>query len=106
MLLALRMNKGEIWERSLIVQNFRNNIIQVYNFASLTPLLSAAISSAMQGYGYSDINNYLDIQFTSGAVYRYSDVPEGTFNGLLGASSQGGYFNEAVRNVYFFERLE
>ena len=26
--------------------------------------------------------------------------------GLHGASSQGGYFNEAVRNVYFFEKLE
>lgn len=66
----------------------------------------AAVSSAMQGYGYSGISNYLDIQFTSGAVYRYSDVPEGTFDGLHGASSKGTYFNEAVRNVYFFNRLE
>jgi len=60
----------------------------------------------MQGYGYSGINNYLDIQFTSGAVYRYSEVPVAAFDGLHGASSQGGYFNEAVRNVYPFERLE
>jgi hypothetical protein len=67
---------------------------------------NAAVSSAMQGYGYSGINNFLDIQFTSGAVYRYSEVPVVTFDGLYGASSQGGYFNEAVRDVYPFERLE
>lgn len=66
----------------------------------------AADSSAMQSYGYSSINDFLDIQFTSGAVYRYFDVPGGTFDGLHGASSQGGYFNEAVRNAYLFERLE
>jgi hypothetical protein len=67
---------------------------------------NAAVSSAIWGYGYSGINNYLDIQFTSGAVYRYSEVPVVAFDGLHGASSQGGYFNEAVRNVYPFERLE
>ena len=66
----------------------------------------SVVSSAIQGYGYTGINNYLDIQFTSGAVYRYSDVPEGTFDGLQGASSKGSYFNESVRNVYLFERLE
>jgi len=65
-----------------------------------------AVSSAIQGYGYSGINSYLDIQFTSGAVYRYFDVPEGVFDGLDRASSKGGYFNQSVRNVYLFERLE
>ncbi|MBE0500069.1 MAG: KTSC domain-containing protein [Desulfuromonadales bacterium] len=67
---------------------------------------NAADSSAMQGYGYSGINRYLDIQFTSGAVYRYSEVPAMAFDGLHGASSQGSYFNEVVRNVYPFKKLE
>ncbi|WP_323846679.1 KTSC domain-containing protein [Microbulbifer magnicolonia] len=62
-------------------------------------------SSALAGIGHSSISSALDIQFQSGAVYRYSGVPEAIFFGLLGAASQGGYFNEHVRNVYATEKL-
>lgn len=67
---------------------------------------NAAASSAIQGYGYSGINKYLDIQFTSGSVYRYSDVGGGVFDGLYQASSKGGYFNQSVKDVFPYERLE
>lgn len=66
----------------------------------------AASSTAIQGYGYSSINQYLDIQFTSGEVYRYSKVVDDVFEGLQGASSKGGYFNTTVRNAYPYEALE
>lgn len=65
-----------------------------------------ASSSALQGFGYSGINRYLDIQFTSGAVYRYENVEESVAQALGAAPSQGGYFNEAIRDVYPFVRLE
>lgn len=66
----------------------------------------AASSSALLGFGHSKINNFLDIQFTGGAVYRYENVFADVFEGLRTAPSQGGYFNEYVRNAYVFTRLE
>lgn len=65
-----------------------------------------ASSSAFDGYGFTEMNELLDIEFGSGGVYRYSDVPESTFNGLLSASSKGGYFNEYIRDRFSFEKLE
>ncbi|WP_442914998.1 KTSC domain-containing protein [Marinobacter sp. G11] len=46
------------------------------------------------------------VRGTIGGVYRYSDVPESTFNGLLSASSKGGYFNEYIRDRFSYEKLE
>ena len=65
-----------------------------------------ASSSAMLGFGFSGLSKYLDIQFTSGAVYRYDEVSPGVFDGLRSASSQGGYFNEWIRDFYTYLRLE
>ncbi|HCW91821.1 MAG TPA: KTSC domain-containing protein [Marinobacter sp.] len=52
------------------------------------------------------MNELLDIEFGSGGVYRYSDVPDSAFNGLLSASSKGGYFNEYIRDRFSYEKLE
>src|SRR5690554_79667 len=65
-----------------------------------------ASSRAFDGYGFTEMNELLDIEFGSGGVYRYSDVPESTFNGLLSASSKGGYFNEYIRDRFSYEKLE
>lgn len=65
-----------------------------------------ASSTALQGFGYSGINRYLDIQFTNGAVYRYETVEEWVARTLGAAASQGSYFNEAIRDVYPYVRLE
>lgn len=65
-----------------------------------------ASSSAIDGYGYSAINQILDVEFDAGGVYRYSNVTQSTFDGLKNASSQGGYFNEFIRNDHAFTQLE
>lgn len=65
-----------------------------------------ASSTALQGFGYSEINRYLDIQFTNGTVYRYENVFDSVVQGLVTASSQGGYFNAAIRDIYPYTRLE
>ncbi|WP_281649133.1 KTSC domain-containing protein [Parendozoicomonas sp. Alg238-R29] len=65
-----------------------------------------ASSSVMNGFGYSAINQLMDIEFVSGSVYRYSHVSPTAFNGLENAESQGGYFNTRIRDNYVFERLQ
>ncbi|WP_080641839.1 KTSC domain-containing protein [Teredinibacter turnerae] len=66
----------------------------------------AASSSALSGFGPSDINSLFDVEFVSGGVYRYYSVIQSIFNGLQGTSSQGGYFNVNIRDVYEYELIE
>lgn len=46
----------------------------------------------------------LEIEFVSGAVYRYTAVPRRVHRELLGASSLGGYFNREIRGRYAYRR--
>lgn len=39
----------------------------------------------------------LEIEFTSGLVYRYSAVPEKVWTGLIQSSEAGKYFSEKIR---------
>jgi hypothetical protein len=43
----------------------------------------------------------LEIEFRSGRVHQYFDVPEPNYNGLLAAKSKGKYFNLKIRNRFF-----
>jgi TIR domain/KTSC domain len=49
-------------------------------------------SSNLASVGYDPDSCVLEIAFHSGSVYRYFDVPECLFQGLLGASSHGRFF--------------
>ncbi|MBY5992223.1 KTSC domain-containing protein [Ferrimonas balearica] len=65
----------------------------------------AVTSSAMDSFGYSKINRMLDIEFVSGGIYRYYDVPHSIVSGLHEAESKGRYFHQAIRDVFEYERL-
>lgn len=60
-------------------------------------------SSTLQSVGYE--NNVLEIQFLSGGVYQYFDVPEHVYQALLAASSKGSFFSQAIRGVYRYARV-
>ncbi|MCO1654109.1 KTSC domain-containing protein [Pseudonocardia humida] len=62
-------------------------------------------SSSVRSLGYDPANRALEVQFASGAVYRYLDVPARVVEGLAAASSIGGYVARNVRNVYRYRRL-
>lgn len=46
----------------------------------------------------------LEVEFVSGHVYRYSDVPESEYRRLLGASSVGKHLNQFIKGTYDEER--
>jgi len=67
-------------------------------------------SSCMAAYKYNEGEATLDVQFTtSGATYRYYDVPNSVSHKLkdmiLKTESLGTYFNGNVRNRYHCEKL-
>jgi hypothetical protein len=65
-----------------------------------TPLQSSLLSSI----AYS-IHATLELEFRSGAIYRYFAVPYTVFEGLIAAESKGAYFNRNVRNRFRYQRL-
>jgi KTSC domain len=67
---------------------------------------TAVRSTALRSVGYDEDSQTLEIEFTSGAVYQYFDVPPEVYRGLMAAESHGRYFNQAVRNAgYRYQRM-
>lgn len=60
------------------------------------------------GYGVSPNSTRgpkdLDVEFKSG-VYRYADVPEYVYQGLLSAPSAGSYHHMNIKGVFNFTKL-
>ena len=64
----------------------------------------AVVSSLLSSMGYS-IEATLELEFRSGAIYRYFAVPQAVFQKLIAAESKGAYFNRHVRNGFRYQRL-
>ena len=47
----------------------------------------------------------LDVEFTTGRVYRYAGVPEEVALAMRGAFSKGSFFNRRIRDAYPHTRL-
>lgn len=62
-----------------------------------------AQSSHLQKYDYSSDTSQLTVEFTNGAIYKYSGVPFQTYYGLTRSSSPGEYFHKNIRNNKKFE---
>ncbi len=57
---------------------------------------------------YLEKPRYLDAKFRTGETYRYKNVSEEEFEGLMSAESKGRYMHEHIigNRDYPFERLE
>ncbi len=67
-----------------------------------TPLRSSTVSSA----GFARKSRILEIEFQSGAVYRYRGVPENVYAAFLAAESKGRYFGAHIRGKFAFEKVK
>ena len=65
-----------------------------------TPVESSLVASA----GYAPKTRTLEIQFHSGKIYRYYDVPEEVYTELMEADSVGRYFNAEIRGAFSYEQ--
>lgn len=62
-------------------------------------------SSMLLAVGYDATAKELEAVFSSGAVWRYCDVPRKIYRELLTADSKGSYMQECVIGVYPEYRL-
>jgi hypothetical protein len=62
-------------------------------------------SSTLATAEYDAASTQLTLAFHDGSRYRYSGVPGHLFLNLLGAPSQGRFFNQQIRAKFTCERL-
>jgi hypothetical protein len=62
-------------------------------------------SSDLHSVGYDPTTRTLEIEFNSGSVYRYFDVPQNVYDGLMGASSHGTYFHAKIKENYRYAKV-
>lgn len=54
-------------------------------------------SSNISSIGYDPENLILEVEFTTGAVYQYYDVPQSIYDGLMAADSHGTFLSAYVK---------
>jgi hypothetical protein len=63
-------------------------------------------SSAISSVGYDERSAILEVEFSSGVVYDYLQVPKKVYRDLLKAPSKGGFVSRRVRDRYEFVRRD
>ena len=62
-------------------------------------------SSNLAAVGYDARRRLLEIEFRSGGIYRYFEVPAEVHGQLLAAESKGRFFAKHIRDRFRFERV-
>jgi hypothetical protein len=62
-------------------------------------------SSNINSAGYDHSNHILEIEFSSGDVYQYLNVPENIFNLFVSASSHGSFFAHQIKDNFSFRKV-
>ena len=63
----------------------------------------AVTSSNLRSVGYE--NGVLEIEFHSSGIYQYSNVSAPIYQGLMNASSKGGYFHQHIKDQYEYTQI-
>jgi hypothetical protein len=64
------------------------------------------VSSMIKSVGYRAADSTLEVEFQSGAVYRYADVPGYVFDEMVESESVGKAYNRYVKDRYTFTKVE
>jgi hypothetical protein len=62
-------------------------------------------SSNLVSVGYDESTQILEVEFQTGKVYQYHDVPKDVYQELMTASSKGEYFHDNVMGQYNFHEV-
>ena len=63
------------------------------------------VSSMMTSAAYDPTSRVLEIEFATGAVYQYVEVPLDVFQEMLGAPSHGKFFHSRIRGAFACHRV-
>jgi len=74
-------------------------------FKEVTMNRTNVSSSNIASIGYGEERHILEIQFHSGGIYQYFNVPQAEYDGIMNASSHGQYFDQHINNVYSYRKV-
>ena len=63
------------------------------------------VSSNVKAIGYDERTQTLEVEFLSGGVYQYRNVPENMYNEFMRASSKGRFLHIYIKNCYPYSRV-
>jgi len=63
-------------------------------------------SSAIKSIGYDAAKSQLEVEFSSGSVYRYHDVKPENYAELFKAQSVGKHFGKHIAGKFKSEKIE
>lgn len=62
-------------------------------------------SSNIYSVGYDERNETLEVEFLSGSIYQYYNVPPNMYAELMRAGSKGQFLNTYIKNAYPYSRV-
>jgi lysyl-tRNA synthetase class 2 len=62
-------------------------------------------SSVLAAVTYDSATQILEVEFRTGRIYWYFDLPQAVFDALIASDSTGAYFNHEIRDHYSFREL-
>jgi len=62
------------------------------------------LSTALRQVLYFPDAQSLEVEFSSGDIYTYCDVPEDLYRQLLSAESKGRFFNRMIRPRFGYQQ--
>ena len=62
-------------------------------------------SSTILSVGYEVASETLEVEFKSGGLYQYYNVPESVFHDFMASDSKGKFLNVYIRNSYPCSRV-
>jgi len=72
-------------------------------------VLQEVISSSIHAVGYDPTAKTLQVQFKTGSIYEYLDVPMEVYETLMSISASGEsigkYFNQNIKNLYTYQKM-
>jgi hypothetical protein len=61
---------------------------------------TAVTSSNIRSIGFEPESETLEVEFKSGGLYQYANVPKSLFDRFMAASSKGRFFDQYVRDKF------
>ena len=63
------------------------------------------LSTEIEWIGYEHKRNMLQVEFLTGSIYQYDQVPERVYQSFLQATSHGNFFESHIKGSYACRRV-
>ena len=63
------------------------------------------LSSEIEWIGYEHKNHMLQVEFITGGIYQYENVPAQVYEDFLSTDSHGRFFESKIKGAYPYRKI-